>query len=399
MNNAVMKLSKNYYPLVGLLFLLISAAVVSYFYQVTHGLAATGLREPVTWGFYVVFSTFFYGLGAGIMMMLMVGLIKKKIQAESTLLYSLAALVSLILAGAFIIINLGRPDRFYFILLHLQPGSPLMWDLFILMFLLTVTVLLGLGQLRHIYLDSEPEENASFTERFLYRVVTVKREWKIKESLLKKLYFLLLALIAGGYLITTEGFAGMQARPEWHTPLVNLSFLLTAALGSISLLILLESLTGAAWGTVGENSFFRSGKKLLIVLLLADLAVIGIKYFRDDRLTLIRNIITLFPYSMESFILIGNLIPVLLVLSCRKSNNVSERLVPLLILGGALLKRADFIIPAYYRRWLPFSIEAIYWPTLPEILVIAGTFSAGIVALIGAIILVKLVSTTCRAKQ
>ncbi|MDP7422970.1 MAG: polysulfide reductase NrfD, partial [bacterium] len=126
MNNAVMKLSKNYYPLVGLLFLLISAAVVSYFYQVTHGLAATGLREPVTWGFYVVFSTFFYGLGAGIMMMLMVGLIKKKIQAESTLLYSLAALVSLILAGAFIIINLGRPDRFYFILLHLQPGSPLM---------------------------------------------------------------------------------------------------------------------------------------------------------------------------------------------------------------------------------------------------------------------------------
>jgi hypothetical protein len=102
---------------------------------------------------------------------------------------------------------------------------------------------------------------------------------------------------------------------------------------------------------------------------------------------------------MESFILIGNLIPVLLVLSCRKSNNVSERLVPLLILGGALLKRADFIIPAYYRRWLPFSIEAIYWPTLPEILVIAGTFSAGIVALIGAIILVKLVSTTCRAKQ
>jgi molybdopterin-containing oxidoreductase family membrane subunit len=47
---------------VGLLLLVIAAALAAYTRQVTTGLAVTGLNTPVYWGLYVVNFIFFIGL-------------------------------------------------------------------------------------------------------------------------------------------------------------------------------------------------------------------------------------------------------------------------------------------------------------------------------------------------
>lgn len=379
-----MRIKKNYY-LYSVLGALIGLAVFSFIYQVVKGLSVTGLREPVVWGIYVVNFTFFFGLGAGILMWLAFASIKKAISDEFMFLSSLAAFITLGLAGAFIIIDLGRPDRFFYILIHAQLESPLVWDFIVMNIFMLVSFLFCFASLREIYLKRELREGASSLERLVYNTVTAKREFSVKETLLKKSRLFILFLVVGCYLITTEVFAGMRAHPQWHTLFLSLIFLSSAVLCGLSVMMLLEGFL------LDKGTFFRSKSKFLLSLLSADLLIILIKYGMDRINPLIEEVHSLFPFSFLIFLILGNIIPLLLMLFYQHKGIVLYRWVPIFILAGVLLKRAEAIIPVYYRRWLPFPPEASYLATFPEMSVVLGTYCAGIAAFIGAFYLTKVV--------
>ena len=123
-----------------LLGLLVAAAAVMFVWQTTNGLSVTGLHEPVVWGAYVVCFTFFVGAGAGLLLILSLCMIRKNVDTVFKLRLALSAFVSLGLAGVFVILDLGRIDRFYYMIIHPQIKSPLFWDFVAMNFLMIISV-------------------------------------------------------------------------------------------------------------------------------------------------------------------------------------------------------------------------------------------------------------------
>ena len=109
-----------------------------------------------------------------------------------------------------------------------------------------------------------------------------------------------------------------------------------------------------------------------------DFVLILLKYVIDRNNPLIGTIHSLFPLSFFIFLIVGNLVPLFLMRIYRDKEFILYKIVPLLVIFGVLLKRAESIIPVYFRRWLPFASDVYYVPTLPESLLVIGVYSGGI---------------------
>ncbi|WP_088189660.1 NrfD/PsrC family molybdoenzyme membrane anchor subunit [Desulfosporosinus sp. FKA] len=124
---------KSYYVWLGILVLLLGAALVTWVYELRHGLGVTGMRDVISWGIYIFTFAFFVKLSAG-------GLIVASsaevfgIRALKPLarLGVLTAASSILVAGISIIPDLGKPSRILNLIIHPNWSSPLIWDVTII---------------------------------------------------------------------------------------------------------------------------------------------------------------------------------------------------------------------------------------------------------------------------
>jgi molybdopterin-containing oxidoreductase family membrane subunit len=105
----------------------------AWIYELNNGLAATGMRDVVSWGTYIFTFAFFIGLSAGGLIMAssaeVFGIRALKPMSQLGVL-SAAACVTV--AGLMIIPDLGKPQRILNIFIHPNWTSPLIWDILII---------------------------------------------------------------------------------------------------------------------------------------------------------------------------------------------------------------------------------------------------------------------------
>lgn len=364
----------------GVLGLLVVLAACSFVYQAVSGLGITGLREPVVWGIYVVNFTFCLGLVAGTLAVLAVVSGSETASAAEKFLLAVISLVAAAMVGAFILLDLGRFDRFYYLILYAQPESPLFWDFIAVTTFTIMAAAFCFMTLRQLCLRVGISGDASALHRFVYNVVTAKGSAKAGKLLGGPIRIIVLLLIAGGYFLTTEVFTHLKARPQWHTPVVTLGFFLSASLCGVAVFVLVRSFCGRL-SESEKNVKYSLEQKVLLFLLAADLIVVLVQSQINKSHPSGLQIHSLFPFSSLVFLMFGNIIPALLTLLGKQSRAGCCRFVAILVLVGVLLKRSELIIAAYFTRWLPFAPEASYRPTLPEISIVLGVYSAAILAL------------------
>jgi dimethyl sulfoxide reductase membrane subunit len=111
---------------------LITIGVVAWAYQFLTGLLVTGMTNVFMWGQYILFFMFFVGLSAGGLIVASAGRLFGATNFKPIVRIAvLEATVAIILAAAFIVPDLGRPDRVLNILLHANLSSPMVWDIII----------------------------------------------------------------------------------------------------------------------------------------------------------------------------------------------------------------------------------------------------------------------------
>src|SRR5512141_1504336 len=120
-------------------FLLLTIAIGVSFYarQWSHGLIATNMRDEVSWAFYIGNFTFLVGVAAAAVLLVIPayvyhwGPIK-----EVVILGELLAISAITMCLLFILVDMGRPDRFLRIVPLLGtpnwPRSMLTWDALVL---------------------------------------------------------------------------------------------------------------------------------------------------------------------------------------------------------------------------------------------------------------------------
>ncbi len=361
-----------------LLGLLVAAAAVMFVSQTTSGLSVTGLHEPVVWGAYVVCFTFFVGAGAGILLILSFCMFREDIDIFFKLRLAFSAFVTLGLAGVFVILDLGRIDRFYYMIIHPQIKSPLFWDFVAMNSLMIVSAAFCFVFLRNVFSEKQLSENPCLCERLICKITSFKKEIKAPPVLSKIAAPIVLIIVLVAYILTTHVFTHSTTHPIWNSPLLSVIFLLSSIVTAFAIVLLIDN-RGSDKGVIFSNT---SIKRLLMLSLFAELILVIVKYKLDINNPLIENIPSLFPFSLLVFLIAGTVLPAVLLIIAGKSCVVSHKIVPVLVILGVLFRRAETIIPAYYQRWLPFPSGVSYMPTITEVLIILGVCSAGIIALI-----------------
>jgi molybdopterin-containing oxidoreductase family membrane subunit len=119
------------------------AGVVAYYHQLSKGLIVTSLRDYVSWGIYISNFVFFVAISlVGSLITAVFRLTGVHWSTPLTRIAEMIAVSAILFAGMIIVVDMGRPDRFYNLFLHGRMQSPITWDVIVITTYLFISILL-----------------------------------------------------------------------------------------------------------------------------------------------------------------------------------------------------------------------------------------------------------------
>jgi Ni/Fe-hydrogenase subunit HybB-like protein len=248
--------SKQYWTWVVFLIVLLGAGFIAYLRQWGHGLGVTGMSRDVSWGLYIANFTFFVGVAASaVMVVLPYYLHSVKVFAKTVILGEFLAVAAIVVSVMFVVVDLGRPDRALNILLYPSPTSMLFWDVVALSGYLILNLLIGWSSL-------DAESKGEKPVPWVRPLIILSIPWAVSI-----------------HTVTAFIYMGLVARPLWHTALWAPRFLASAFASGPALLIILALIVKkAARFDIGKEAL---GKLTTIVTyaLLANIFLQAVELF------------------------------------------------------------------------------------------------------------------------
>ncbi|MBY0307642.1 MAG: polysulfide reductase NrfD, partial [Phycisphaerales bacterium] len=369
----------------------VGAGAVAYVAQLRNGLAVTGMSDIFSWGVYVVNFVFFIGVSmAGTLISAVLRLTNAQWRRPITRLAEAITVFSLLIAGPMIIIDMGRPDRFLYVLLHARVQSPIIWDV------LSLTTYLA-GSILYLYVPMLPDlaflrdrPGTAGWRRRLYAVLALgwRGNMAQRRSLERGVAVLAIVIIPVAISIhtVTAWLFGMTLRPGWHSTIIGPDFVIGALYSGMA-------------GVITAMAVFRQGCRLH--------AFITVEHFR--RLGLLMLVFGLiYGYFMVneylgagyigersenrhvweimrgryagpfwSMVVIGLVLPLSILLAPRLRQIGWIVAASVLVNIGMWIKRWIIIVPTLANPFMP-PLEAkqlVYTPTWVEWCITLGAFS------------------------
>lgn len=127
--NLILYSRRAFYIFCFLLVMVIALGLYAYYIQLKYGLVVTGMRDVVVWGLYISNFVFFIGIShAGTFISAILRVVGAEWRRPITRIAETVTPISLLIAVAMIIVDLGRPDRIFNIFLYGRIESPILWD-------------------------------------------------------------------------------------------------------------------------------------------------------------------------------------------------------------------------------------------------------------------------------
>src|SRR6478609_7944245 len=113
----------------GVLLLIALVGCYAYYRQLRYGLVVTDMRDYVSWGIYISNFVFFVAISlVGSLITAVLRLSNAKWSTPLTRISEIIAVSAIVFAALIIIVDMGRPERFMNIFLHMRIQSPIIWD-------------------------------------------------------------------------------------------------------------------------------------------------------------------------------------------------------------------------------------------------------------------------------
>jgi Ni/Fe-hydrogenase subunit HybB-like protein len=250
----------------GWMILLTAVALVganAWAHQVADGLGLTGMSDHVSWGLYIANFTFTVGLAAGgVMMVIPAYLYRDRDMHDVVIIGELLAIAAIVMSLAFVVVDLGRPDRFW----HLIPGlgefnwpmSMLTWDVIVLNGYLLINLHV-VGYLLYI--------------RFLGR--SPDPRWYLP------FVFLSIAWAISIHTVTAFLYSGLGGRPFWNTGLLAPRFLNSAFVTGPAFIIVTLQIVRRVSRFPVPDAPIRTLTSILKVTVLLNLFLLGSELFTE----------------------------------------------------------------------------------------------------------------------
>jgi molybdopterin-containing oxidoreductase family membrane subunit len=365
-------------PWIWALAVLVLLGLVAWVYELGHGLAATGMRDVVSWGMYIFTFAYLVGLSAG-------GLIVASsaevfhIEALRPLsrLGVLTAAVFSAAAGLMIIPDLGQPARVLNLFIYPNWTSPLVWDVTI------ITVYFLFSSLELWIMMRHPERKATLTT----------------------LAFVGLPLAVLLHSITAIIFGLQISRPWWNTALLPPIFVASAILSGTALIVVIAWILQRFGGRPIPAATWRWLAGLMVMALFVDLFFVACDYVTIlwDNVPKDRSVLDLvlpggpFQFTFWSEWVVGGIVPFIILASAKLRSKVGNLAFAAgLILIGVYAFRIELVIPAFVNPLIQlppgtslgsvgaagsFQLVGQYSPTWVEYLITIGLFAAAALAI------------------
>jgi molybdopterin-containing oxidoreductase family membrane subunit len=348
---------------------MIAVGAVAYWNQVSQGLIATNMRDDVSWAFYIGNFTFLVGVAAAAVLLVIPAYVYQwKPLKEVVVLGELLAISSLIMCLLFILVDMGRPDRF----LHIMPfiGTPnwprsmLTWDALVLHLYLFINLALV------VYLLFKTYRGQPYDKRIFLPLVLVSIPASIST-----------------HTVTAFLYNGMAARPYWNASILAPRFIASAfCSGPAVMIILFQILRRTNKLPIKDEAVFKIAELMSYAMFL-NLFLLGAELFKEYYSATEHLLYTqyfwqgigenraLVPYAWLS--LTASVAAFVLFLVPRtRQNYVTLNLGCLLIWAGVYIEKGmGLIIPGF----TPSTLGQIYpyTPTATEWGIAVGVFGIG----------------------
>jgi Ni/Fe-hydrogenase subunit HybB-like protein len=351
-------------------------------YQLRDGMALTGMGDHVSWGLYIANFTFGVGLAAGaVMMVIPAYLYDDQDMHDVVLIGELLAIAAIVACIAFIVVDMGRPDRFWHVIPGLGrfnwPVSMLTWDVVVLNGYLLLNLHIAGYLVYHRFLGKKPRKI------WYVPFVFVSIFWAISI-----------------HSVTAFLYSGLGGRPFWNSALLAPRFIASAFItGPAFVIVLLLALQRTGYAPVTDGPV-KTLTRVLRVTVLVNLFMLGSELFTalysgghhaGSALYLFFGLhgkYGLVGWSWTALCL--NLVSILLLYSPRARSGNRRWLVAACacaFCGVWIEKGMGLIVPGFIPSTLHELVE--YSPSLVEWKVSAGIWAFGLLVLVLALKLAR----------
>jgi Ni/Fe-hydrogenase subunit HybB-like protein len=357
-------------PLVIVLLVLMGIAFVIAMIRFVNGIGAvSNLSYSYPWGFWISFDLFTgVAISSGGFLMAGTVYILQLKQFKPLLRPSvLTAFLGYIMVVVALLVDLGHPERIWYMMIHWNHTSVL---LEIGICVMTYLVVLAIEFAPVVFESLKWQKFAHFIHRFIMPFVILG----VVLSTLHQSSLGSLLLIQPAKLF-----------PLWWTPILPVLFFISAISIGLAMIILESSLSARYFHHGLESNLLEKLAKAIPVVLAVYLLVkFGELVISGDMKYLFTSGVMSILFWAE--IIIGAFVPMILFAIKRIRSNANGQLAgAVILLAGMILNRFNVSWFAVQHpdpmTYMPaFMSNVHYSPSIPEILVSVGIFSAGILA-------------------
>lgn len=361
------------------------AGIVAYVHQYRTGLAVTGLSRQIFWGVYITNFVFFIGIShAGALIVAVLRLVKAEWRRPISRAAEVITVLALLMGVANILIDMGRPDRVLYMIIHANLRSPLLWDVISVTLYLTASAI-------YLYMALIPDV-AFLRDRLrkrLWLYDSLSLGWKgteIQQARLEKggsfMAVLVVLLAVSVHTVVSFVFV-MTIQPMWHAAILAPYFVAGAIFSGIATITVMIAATRKAYHLedyIKPVHFNNLGLFLLTMSLFwfyFTVAEFLTAFYGNEpqEMAIFWSKFTgpYAPYFWAMFILCF-IIPVPILAFKRTRTVAGTVIASVSVIIGMWLERYAIIIPTLNAQRLVIDPVG-YRPTVVEWLILAGCIS------------------------
>lgn len=377
----------------GILVVLCLLGLYAYYRQVTMGLVVTNLRDYASWGIYISNFVFFVAISlVGSLITAIFRLADVKWRTPLTRISEIIAVSAILFASIIIIVDMGRPERFWHLFLYGRLQSPIMWDVIVITTYLTISVLfLYFPLLSDMPILIKNSKEGSLIQKF-YKFLGgfwkgTAEQFRISENAVRIISVMIIPVALAIHTVTSWLFATTY-RPGWDSTnfgayFVSGAFLVGAGGVVVAMYVFRRAYKLEAYIT--DKHFDHMGKIVVLLALLYlyfninEYLVPAFKMKTSEEHHLRSLFLGDFARLFWTAIFMSMIVPIVVLVFRSGRKPLPAFLMGILIVVGSWFKRYLIVTPTMLSPFLPMynvpDSYKHYFPSWEEWAITTGSLA------------------------
>lgn len=342
--------------------------IVAYIHQLQKGLVVTSMRDYASWGIYISNFVFFVAISlVGSLITAVLRLSDVHWSTPLTRIAEIIAVSAITFASIIIVVDMGRPERFYNLILHGRLQSPITWDVIVISTYFFISLLLLYFPLLpdlQIMLKFRSASTRAFQKLYAFLGsfwTNSLAQQKISNRAINILAITIIPVAFSIHTVTSWLFATTY-RPGWDSTNFGAYFISGAFLvgaGGVMVAMYVFRRQYKLEKYITATHFDKMGKVVVMLALLYlyfnvnEFLVPAFKMKKQEREHLVGLFTGEFAVMFWFAILTSMIIPILMLVFKRGRKPLPAFLAGVLVVVGSWFKRYIIVTPTLLHPFMP----------------------------------------------